>query len=620
MDLIIKGINGNTKRLPVDCNATVGHLKLLISQHFGVDPVQQRLSANNGLRIDLDENSRSLSSYGLHSESVVAFIVTIPGPMQVLVINEKGITSTYDVDPKETVNQLQQKIFNKERVPVDQQRLISNGRQLESGRMLKDYDITNQSTIHMTLRLRLMMELTVTELNGNSQRLTVDSNATVGELKLLISQHFNVNPSQQKLSVNNGQRIILDNDFKSLSDCYVTSGSTIALFRNTGPMQVLVINEKGIPSTYDVDPSETVNQLQQKIFNKERVPVDQQRLVVNGRQLASGKMLQDYNITHLSTIHMTLRLRTAMDLIIKGINGNTKRLRVDCNATVGHLKLLISQHFGVDPVQQRLSANNGLRINLDDDSRSLSSYGLHSESVVAFIVTIPGPMQVFVRNEKGITSTYDVDPKETVNQLQQKIFNKERVPVDQQRLISNGRQLESGRMLKDYDITNQSTIHMTLRLRENPGPAQVFVKNEKGITSTYEVDPSETVNQLQQKIFNKERVPVDQQRLINNGRQLESGMMLQDYDIKGTIHMTLRLRGAIQVFVKNEDGQTGTYEVYPDETVDQLQAKIYNKERVPVDQQKLIYNCKQLMPGKKLKEYDIKPKSTIFMTLRLRSG
>lgn len=85
-----------------------------------------------------------------------------------------------------------------------------------------------------------MMELTVTELNGNSQRLTVDRNATVGCLKMLISKHFNVNPSEQKLSVNNGERIILDDDSKSLSDCYVTSGSTIALFRNPGPMQVFV--------------------------------------------------------------------------------------------------------------------------------------------------------------------------------------------------------------------------------------------------------------------------------------------------------------------------------------------------------------------------------------------
>ncbi|XP_057181805.1 polyubiquitin-like [Triplophysa rosa] len=154
-----------------------------------------------------------------------------------------------------------------------------------------------------------------------------------------------------------------------------------------------------------------------------------------------------------------------MDLIIKEINGNTKRLPVDCNATVGHLKLLISHHFNVNPIQQKLSANNGQRINLDDDSRSLSSYGLHAGSTIALLITTPGPMQVFVRNEKGITSTYDVNPNETVDQLQRKIYNKERVPVDQQRLIFNGRHLESGRMLQDYDITNHSTINMTLRLR-----------------------------------------------------------------------------------------------------------------------------------------------------------
>ncbi|KAI7813260.1 ubiquitin-like [Triplophysa rosa] len=142
-----------------------------------------------------------------------------------------------------------------------------------------------------------------------------------------------------------------------------------------------------------------------------------------------------------------------MELLVKGFNGNTKRLTVDCNATVGELKKLILQDF----------------INFDNDSRTLRSYGLTSESSLMLLVTnpvkFPVLMQVFVRNEMGITSTYEVDPNETVDQLQREIYNKERVPLDQQRLIYNGRQLESGKKLNDYDITNQSTIHMTLRLR-----------------------------------------------------------------------------------------------------------------------------------------------------------
>lgn len=154
-----------------------------------------------------------------------------------------------------------------------------------------------------------------------------------------------------------------------------------------------------------------------------------------------------------------------MEIIIKEINGNTKRLTVDCNATVGHLKLLISHHFSVTPSQQKLSANNGQRINLDDDFRSLSEYGVTSQSTIALLIKNPRPVQVFVKNEKGETSTYDISPDETVDQLQQKINNKERVPEDQQRLIHNGKPLKSGTKLQDYDIIDKSTIYMTLRLR-----------------------------------------------------------------------------------------------------------------------------------------------------------
>uniref|UniRef100_A0A8C1QUU7 ISG15 ubiquitin like modifier n=1 Tax=Cyprinus carpio TaxID=7962 RepID=A0A8C1QUU7_CYPCA len=156
---------------------------------------------------------------------------------------------------------------------------------------------------------------------------------------------------------------------------------------------------------------------------------------------------------------------SVMELTIRLLGGDGKRLVVNGEATVGELKQRISQLFGEPPYKQKLSADNGTHISLDDDSRTLSSYGLHSGSVVSLLITNPGPFQVFVRNEKGQTGTYDVDVNETVDQLQTKIFNKLSVLKDQQRLVFNGRQLEPGRKLQEYDITPLSTIHMTLRLR-----------------------------------------------------------------------------------------------------------------------------------------------------------
>ncbi|XP_052412646.1 uncharacterized protein LOC127957991 [Carassius gibelio] len=154
-----------------------------------------------------------------------------------------------------------------------------------------------------------------------------------------------------------------------------------------------------------------------------------------------------------------------MELIIRLLGGDVKRLEVSGGATVCELKKLISQIIGEPSYKQKLSADNGSRISLEDESRTLSSYGLHSGSVVSLLITNPGPFQVFVRNEKGQTGTYEVDINETVDQLQAKIYRKERVPVDQQRLIFNGRQLESGKKLQEYDISSGSSIHMTLRLR-----------------------------------------------------------------------------------------------------------------------------------------------------------
>lgn len=293
----------------------------------------------------------------------------------------------------------------------------------------------------------------------------------------------------------------------------------------------------------------TLHDLNRLIQDELGIPIIEQRL-----------MLDD---VLLSDDHHTVkeRVQIAVNPVVQLLLPDEMILKVVVATTGNYYKKVFTFHMSESCPLQNLKVkllNEGylaewLVLSCVHEDRTLSdhstlgSYEIATGSVIN--VTLAGDISITIQRTEGDPITLSAHPLETVQQLLYQLSSTLSKPPHKMALRDDatGTPLSKNETMSKLGLQSGSTLQLHEIILNADDAYNFHVKTLTGKTITLNMKLAATIEDCKLMVLRSEGIPVDQQRLIFAGKQLEDDLSLADCDIppEATISLVLRLRGGM---------------------------------------------------------------------------
>ena len=204
-------------------------------------------------------------------------------------------------------------------------------------------------------------------------------------------------------------------------------------------------------------------------------------------------------------------------------------------------------------------------------------------------------MQLFVLTPAKKYITLQVEPDEWIDDVKKKIEDETKIPWEVQQLIFDDKYLEDSKTLEEYDwIQANATLFL-----QDDREMEIFIHSSHFTEFALPVSVNDTIGAVKSKIEAKVNIPRDKKIDLCGFSELRYAKTLKENNILSHRKLEILLLprvpppprvstvDSMEIYVRTLTGKNIAISCEPDDTIDNVKAKIQDKEGIPPDQQRL---------------------------------